>query len=118
MDKEIPTAIYDSPFTEGVIIIDPNGILYENQAGGVSCSHPQARGIFVPRLVPREIKSMWMNRLSLSDDMGKVVTNTNKLLIEYFGAIIDTSGYEHQEAWLPIVFVDGRKGILVWENSD
>lgn len=122
----------------GLIVVDDIGILFENQCGGVNCSHPQAIGFYIPlsngwRPLSDPLRDFWekydvdkvkkyLSKMNIFDNPFAPLEN-----LSIVSEIMDSSDLNFGEAWIPIEIIKdvppfkgmaGRIGIIVYENSD
>lgn len=98
----------------GVIIPRTPGTLYENQAGGISCLHPQAEGVFVPLALP-DLPHVGCYGEAL-DDRAADLLDAALAALDWLK--VDRSRLsDGTEAWVPVLF-HGTAAWLVYENCD
>jgi hypothetical protein len=113
----------------GLIVKCRSGILFSNQTGGTTCSHPEQEGVFLPMALPRDD-----GLVCVRDRVGITDAQADKLdeWFAYHGFPFTVSRPLLQysnEAWIHIRIVDGSErsrflqvsgfaAILVWKNSN
>lgn len=126
----------------GLIVLDPAGPEWSNQAGGTACAHPTALGFYVPLhdFLPRPAAEVLENFYGSYD--ADTVDNFLNQCDDGLGAWLcsvrapDCDSLDLMEAWVPVKIVDvkpkldqagldsqladllGRRAILVYPNSD
>jgi hypothetical protein len=126
----------------GMIVVQPSGVIWVGNAGGTSCYHPEAEGLFVPLdHAMKPSQDILMYDFWYSKDL---MINQQDFIIEY----IHQNGYlnaffepdpdmqpetEFGEAWVPMKVMDkvdetvtfstvvkpfeGKRVVLVYTNS-
>lgn len=128
-----------------LIVLDPNGALYTNQAGGDLCAHPCARGFLVPLRGPsfeedlhdwdwnalEELQSLWYapdEYLALFSRFATQLPLPTGLTLVHPKDLpkLPLTSLCFGEAWLPVLIdpdagalpYKGRYAILTYPNSD
>ncbi len=116
----------------GIIITRKTGIVYENQCGGLSCSHLRHEGAFVP-IDSGSVDIDFMGEADYvsPEDADKIdvafLENTNGLVVTVDRERIKESreafvyvnvSTKDGEKYPLIENVENEKGVLVWLNSD
>lgn len=117
--------LWDQP--AGLIIKDPLGALWSNQAGEGLCAHPVERGRYVDLEKPNpfhdgycldEMYNLYAGSLGgmkMSNDVIKEIdTDLNKIGLRLDQELIPWS----MEAWLHVIMKDGAKAVLTYGNCD
>lgn len=131
----------------GMILLLPTGVTYSNQAGGLTCHHPQAEGCFVPlsdrsgalvrQLTEHFTGPKWVGYCSngIDDETANLIDHLLNELPPAFEVPISVDRArmaESQEAWVyvqvgapppgqPVPIVEGLapcEAVLTWLNSD
>lgn len=125
----------------GLIVEAPGGQIYSNQAGGYACHHPELEGAYValgptPECFENHFAgetSKWKGHCYDGIDEETARFLDAALASDALGRIgcvtIDRARLrESEEAWVWVRIAEnshpllraygGRKGVLVWENSD
>ncbi|MBD0689739.1 DUF6210 family protein [Streptomyces sp. CBMA123] len=121
-----------------VIVAAPTGVIYQNQAGGLTCAQYEQEGYLIPilgRELDDELRAIFVRELRKQGSSGldwpadlldrlraavafSVYASTNRDDAFPTPLVLDESRLpEADEAWVPVLTPDGP-GILVWENSD
>lgn len=111
----------------GLIIKDPNGALWSNQAGEHSCFHPVERGRYVDLDEPNpfdggycldEMYGIYASRrgsCKMSPDVVKAIDAD----LQVVGLRLDQDLIPwSMEAWLHVIMKDGSKAVLTYGNCD
>jgi hypothetical protein len=124
----------------GLIIPFPSGVIYQNQADGLLCTHPQVEGVFVPLSVKSGVVELWAlqqhfrGATVINQDSAEVVDSILRRYGHVYLKVNSTRLAESFEAWFHVVVDEAQRpelplalpisgfgkceGILTWPNSD
>lgn len=109
----------------GIVVEAPTGVFYTNQTGGNICNHPKAEGFFFP--LNDRLSQSWGR---LHDNLcgfswngepviGPLATSIlEDEILPAFVKVDDSRLLEGEEAWVPVIFDDGRTGWFTYPNCD
>jgi hypothetical protein len=120
----------------GLIINGKSGIFWSNQCGGYTCDHPIIEGSFICVDIPSkefdfiyEKYNGWCCEGITKEDADQIDIRLRDYRIKYnrgnifnmrdFSICVDRKKIKQsKEAWIYIVTSTGKRGVLVYENSD
>ncbi len=118
----------------GIFEIAPEGSLYSNQAGGYACKNPTERGLPLVSFGPqhKNLETMLTAYFCGPAWGGWCTGNLDEASARVIDAVIGAADESmaqtwrvdryrldaSMEAWVYVVSKDGRKGVLIWSNSD
>lgn len=114
--KKVELWMFDHESFFGMIVPCHTGIIWTNQCGGTSCTHPEQEGIFVP------LPGFWIPDLEDLTDLWSTASHTEQIsvwlnaseeLSQAFEALDHNPLAALGEAWVPVRVVNkGNETIL------